>query len=64
VQKAESGTRLNVRFTHQDFADACSTTRVTITRLIGKLQKEGEIKVDSKNHLILVEQNYRNLKSA
>ena len=63
-QKVESGTRLNVRFTHQDFADACSTTRVTITRLIGKLQKEGEITVDSKNHLILVEQNYRNLKSA
>lgn len=63
-QKVESGTRLNIRFTHQDFADACSTTRVTITRLIGKLQKEGEIKVDSKNHLILLEQNSRNLKSA
>ncbi len=63
-QKVESGTRLSIRFTHQDFADACSTTRVTITRLIGKLQKEGEIKVDSKNHLILLEQNSINLKSA
>ncbi len=63
-QKVESGTRLTIRFTHQDFADACSTTRVTVTRLIGKLQKEGEIKVDSKNHLILLEQNSRDLKSA
>ncbi|PSB30287.1 PAS domain-containing protein [Chlorogloea sp. CCALA 695] len=63
-QKVESGTRLNIRFTHQDFADACSTTRVTITRLVGKLQKEGEIKVDSKNHLILLEQNSTNSKSA
>lgn len=63
-QKVESGIRLNIRFTHQDFADACSTTRVTITRLIGKLQKDGEIKVDSKNHLILIEQNCRKLKSA
>ncbi len=63
-QKVELGTRLNIRFTHQDFADACSTTRVTITRLIGKLQKEGEIKVDSSNHLILIEQNSGNSKSA
>jgi PAS domain S-box-containing protein len=61
-QEVESGTRLNIRFTHQDFADACSTTRVTITRLIGKLQKAGEIKVDSKNHLILLEQKSKNLK--
>lgn len=56
-QSVELGTRLNIRFTHQDFADACSTTRVTITRLIGKLQEQGKIKVDSKNHLILIERN-------
>ncbi|WP_009634101.1 PAS domain-containing protein [Synechocystis sp. PCC 7509] len=56
-ESVELGTRLNIRFTHQDFADACSTTRVTITRLIGKLQAQGKIKVDSKNHLILIEGN-------
>ncbi len=56
-QSVELGTRLNIRFTHQDFADACSTTRVTITRLIGKLQEKGEIKIDSKNHIIIVNQN-------
>lgn len=56
-QSVDLGTRLNVRFTHQDLADACSTTRVTITRLIGKLQEKGEIKMDSKNHIIIIEQN-------
>ncbi len=61
-QSVELGTRLNVRFTHQDFADACSTTRVTVTRLIGKLQEQGEIKIDSKNHIILLEQNLSNFK--
>lgn len=63
-QSVELGTRLNVRFTHQDFADACSTTRVTITRLIGKLQKQGAIKIDSKNHLIIIEQNNINFRQA
>lgn len=52
-QQMEQGTRLSVRFTHQDFADACSTTRVTITRVLGKLQEQGEIMIDSKNHIIL-----------
>jgi PAS domain S-box-containing protein len=47
------GTRLSVRFTHEDIASACCTTRVTITRLIGKLQEEGIISFDSKKHMIL-----------
>lgn len=47
------GTRLSVRLTHQDFADACCTTRVTITRLLGQLQKQGKIMFDSKHYLIL-----------
>ncbi len=40
------GTRLSVRLTHQDLANACSTTRVTITRLMGKLQQQGKIILD------------------
>ncbi len=63
-QSVELGTRLNIRFTHQDFADACSTTRVTITRLIGKLQEQGEIKIDSKNHLIIIERSSSQFKQA
>ncbi|MGV0105093.1 PAS domain S-box protein [Nostoc sp. DSM 114167] len=47
------GTRLNIRFTHEDIASACCTTRVTITRLIGKLQEEGIISFDFKKHIIL-----------
>lgn len=52
-QPVEHGTRLCVRLTHQDFASACCTTRVTITRLLGKLQQEGKIKFDTHNHLII-----------
>ncbi len=57
-QPVEQGNRLSIRFTHQDFADSCSTTRVTITRLIGKLQEEGKIMLDSQNHIILIEQDF------
>ncbi len=56
-QPVEQGIRLSVRFTHQDFADACSTTRVTITRLLGKLQEQGEITWDSKHHIILTQES-------
>jgi len=54
-QPVSQGIRLGVRLTHQDLADACSTTRVTITRLLGKLQEQGHIIVDPKNHIILTE---------
>jgi PAS domain S-box-containing protein len=49
------GIRLRVRFTHEDIASACGTTRVTITRLMGKLQQQGLISFDSKKHMILRE---------
>ncbi|WP_066381720.1 MULTISPECIES: helix-turn-helix domain-containing protein [unclassified Anabaena] len=49
------GIRLPVRFTHEDIASACGTTRVTITRLMGKLQQQGLISFDSKKHIILRE---------
>lgn len=46
------GIRLSVRFTHEELASACCTTRVTITRLMGKFQQEGKIYFDSKHHII------------
>jgi PAS domain S-box-containing protein len=52
-EKVPQGTRFSVRLTHEDIASACCTTRVTITRLMGKLQKQGKISFDSKNHIIL-----------
>lgn len=52
-QTVAEGTRLRVRLTHQELASACCTTRVTITRLLSKLQQQGEIRFDSKHHIIL-----------
>ncbi|KAF3890767.1 PAS domain S-box protein [Tolypothrix bouteillei VB521301] len=52
-QKVPQGICFSVRLTHEDLASACCTTRVTITRLMGKLQKQGKIGFDSKNHIIL-----------
>ncbi|AFZ23214.1 PAS domain S-box [Cylindrospermum stagnale PCC 7417] len=51
-QPVPGGTRLIARFTHEDIASACCTTRVTITRLLGKLQQEGVISFDPKKHII------------
>ncbi len=52
-QPVEQGICLSVRFTHQDFTDACSTTRVTITRLLGKLQQQRDIIIDPTKHIII-----------
>jgi PAS domain S-box-containing protein len=52
-EKVPQGIRLSVRLTHEDFAIACCTTRVTITRLMGKLKKQGKIHTDSKKHIII-----------
>lgn len=57
-QPSVRGIRVSVRLTHQDMADACCTTRVTITRLLGNLQKQGKIAFDSKNHICLIEERF------
>ncbi len=54
-QKFSQDIRLSIRLTHQELADACCTTRVTITRLLGKLQKQGKIAFDSQNRMIFTE---------
>lgn len=51
-QTVAKGTRLSVRLTHQDLADACGTTRVTVTRELSKLQQQGKITFDSKHHIV------------
>ena len=51
-QEVGQGTRLSVRLTHQDLADACCTTRVTITRELRNLHKQGKITFDSKHHIV------------
>lgn len=52
-QPVTEGTLLNVRLTHQELANACRTTRVTITRELGKLQQQGKIAFDYKHCIIL-----------
>ncbi len=47
------GHRLAVRLTHQQLASAIGTSRVTITRLLGKLRDEQWLKFDRDRHLIL-----------
>lgn len=54
-QPVDQGTRLSVRLTHQDLADACCTTRVTITRLLGSFQQERLIRFDAEHHLVLLD---------
>ena len=51
-QRVAQGTRLTVRLTHQELADACCTTRVTVTRELSKLQKQGKITFDSQHHIV------------
>ncbi|GAB4342141.1 MAG: Crp/Fnr family transcriptional regulator [Leptolyngbyaceae cyanobacterium] len=52
-QPSPEGTRLTVRLTHQHLASAIGTTRVTVTRLLGKLREEGWLKLDGDRHIIL-----------
>ena len=52
-QPTSSGTRLNVRLTHQQLANAIGTTRVTVTRLLGQLKQEGWLAIDTKRHIVL-----------
>lgn len=52
-QPVVQGTRLELRLTHEELASACGTTRVTITRLIGKFQRQGLLSFDQNNHIII-----------
>ena len=52
-QPLEGGIRLSVRLTHQMLANAIGTTRVTITRLLGELQSQGQVSFDDDRHLVI-----------
>jgi CRP-like cAMP-binding protein len=45
--------RITIRLTHQHFANAIGTTRVTITRLLGQLRDRGVLDFDDTRHIIL-----------
>ncbi|MFM8675243.1 MAG: Crp/Fnr family transcriptional regulator [Vulcanococcus sp.] len=52
-QPCELGLRLNLRLTHQDIASALSTTRVTVTRVLGMLRDEGWLHLDPQRQLVV-----------
>jgi CRP-like cAMP-binding protein len=55
----EQGLRLNVKLTHQDLASALSTTRVTVTRVLGSLREEGWLQIDAQRRLVISHQPVR-----
>jgi PAS domain S-box-containing protein len=51
-QPVPGGIRLSVRLTHREPASICGTTRVTVSRTLGKMREEGRITYDSDRHLV------------
>lgn len=45
--------RLQHKFTHQELADMISSSRETVSRLMGNLLEEGFIEMDSDHHLLI-----------
>jgi CRP-like cAMP-binding protein len=60
-QPVAGGTRIQMRITHQNLANAIGTTRVTVTRLLSKLKSEGLITIDRDRHIILREDSFKNI---
>ncbi|MEB3294662.1 MAG: Crp/Fnr family transcriptional regulator [Synechococcales bacterium] len=54
-QLAPAGYLIDVRLTHQDIADMVGTTRVTVTRLLSKLEIQGMIERRSVGKLLVKE---------
>ena len=52
-QPCDQGLKLNLRLTHQEIASAVSTTRVTITKVLGQLKESGWLQYDSKQKIIV-----------
>lgn len=55
-QPCEQGLRLDLRLTHQDIANALSTTRVTVTRALGHLRDQGWLLIDRQRRLVIAHQ--------
>ncbi|HBL13385.1 MAG TPA: hypothetical protein DD379_18690 [Cyanobacteria bacterium UBA11162] len=60
-ESVPEGTRLGVRLTHQNLANAIGTTRVTITRLLTKLKNQGAITFDRDRYIILNNERFPSL---
>lgn len=56
-EKTTEGVTLNVKLTHQEIADMAGMARETVTRVIDRLQKDGEISI-LKNKFIHLSANF------
>jgi len=52
-QNTDQGVKIQVRLTHQNIANAINTTRVTATKILGSLQRQGKIKWTEDRYLII-----------
>lgn len=55
-QPIAEGTRLSIKLTHQQLASAIGTSRVTVTRLLGKLRDEQWVKLSRDRHIVITSQ--------
>lgn len=49
----EQGTLIQLRLTHQDMSEVVGTTRVTVSRLIGDLERDGVLSYSPKQYIVL-----------
>jgi len=54
-----NGHRLDIHLTHEDFANAIGTSRVTVTRLFSKLRQQKLIYFESDRRIVLTEKFFR-----
>ena len=59
-QSTPDGTVLNIRLIHQNIADMTGLTRETVTRILDRWQKSGEIKI-LKNRFILLRPEFESI---
>ena len=52
-QPCDQGLALNLRLTHQEIASAVSTTRVTVTKVVGQLKESGWLQYDSQQKMVV-----------
>ena len=52
-EPCDRGLRVGLRLTHQEIASALSTTRVTVTRVIGQSRDQGWLTIDAQRHLVI-----------
>ena len=55
-QAVEQGQLIDLRLTHQDIADLIGLTRVTVTRLLKDLEKQGIIQRVQRQFIVLDDQ--------